>query len=94
MRIAKIIGTVTLNRWHPTLNGACLKLASPMSRDGLTTGQQPQADSIVVYDEFGSDEDCLILLSEGAEAAQPFYPELKPIDAYNAGILDEFDIPD
>mgnify|MGYP002066460784 CR=1 FL=1 len=27
-----------------------------------------------------------------AEAAQPFYPELVPIDAYNAGILDEIDL--
>jgi len=27
-------------------------------------------------------------ISEGTEAAQPFYPNLKPIDAYAAAILD------
>jgi hypothetical protein len=32
------------------------------------------------------------MLSEGPEAAQPFLPELKPVDAYNAGILDHLDI--
>ena len=30
----------------------------------------------------------LIAFSEGAEAAQPFRPELKPIDAYCSAILD------
>ena len=35
-------------------------------------------------------------MSEGREAAMPFYPEVKPIDAYNAAILDtlQFEMPD
>ena len=33
-----------------------------------------------------------IAVSEGGEAAQPFYPEMKPIDAYNAAILDSIHI--
>ena len=48
--------------------------------------------SLVVYDELGAGVGDQIMLSEGAEAAQPFYPELVPIDAYNAGILDQLDI--
>ena len=35
-----------------------------------------------------------IALSDGGEAAQPFYPHDKPIDAYNAAILDTIRIPD
>ena len=31
-------------------------------------------------------------MSEGREAAMPFYPEVKPIDAYNAAILDTFQV--
>jgi len=31
MRIMEVIGTVTLNRCHPSLEGACLKLAVPLS---------------------------------------------------------------
>ncbi|KKK54903.1 hypothetical protein LCGC14_3079970, partial [marine sediment metagenome] len=36
-----------------------------------------------------------LALSEGREAAMPFYPEVKPIDAYNAAILDtlNFEMP-
>jgi hypothetical protein len=34
----------------------------------------------------------LIAISEGAEAAQPFRPELKPVDAYCAAILDSVDL--
>lgn len=92
MRIAKVIGTVTLNRHHPSMDGATLKLAVPMTGEELKTNAEPQADTIVVYDELGAGLGDRIMLSEGAEAAQPFYPELKPLDAYNAGIIDELNL--
>ena len=34
----------------------------------------------------------LIAVSEGAEATQPFRPELKPVDAYASAILDEVNV--
>jgi ethanolamine utilization protein EutN len=46
----------------------------------------------VVYDELGAGLGSLIAVSEGREAAQPFGPEGKPIDAYNAAILDHIDL--
>jgi len=92
MRIAKVIGTVTLNRRHPSMEGATLKLAVPMTTDELKNNSEPQADTLVVFDEFGAGIGDRIMLSEGAEAAQPFYPELKPLDAYNAGTIDELSI--
>ena len=45
----------------------------------------PTADPLVVWDELGAGNGSLIALSEGAEAAQPFRPDIKPVDAYNAG---------
>lgn len=53
-------------------------------------------EEVVVYDELAAGLGSRIALSEGREAAMPFYPEVKPIDAYNAAILDTFtvDIPD
>jgi ethanolamine utilization protein EutN len=33
-----------------------------------------------------------VALSESTEAAAPFFPELKPVDAYNAAILDHLTI--
>jgi microcompartment protein CcmK/EutM len=92
MRIGKIMGTVTLNRWHPSLQGATFKLAIPLSLAELTTDIQPSAEPLVVYDELGAGEGSLIAISEGGEAAQPFLPAEKPVDAYNAAILDQIDV--
>jgi microcompartment protein CcmK/EutM len=47
---------------------------------------------VVVYDELGAGLGSQIAMSEGAEAAQPFRPEIKPIDAYNAAVLDRVDL--
>jgi ethanolamine utilization protein EutN len=88
MRIAQVIGTVTLNRAHPSFAAASLRLAIPLSRSDLSGQTRPAADSIVVYDELGSGTGARIAVSEGREAAQPFGPDMKPVDAYNAAILD------
>ena len=95
MRIAQVIGTVTLNRCHPTFDGATLKLAIPLKLDDLTNDsadELPDDDALVVWDEFGAGVGSRIMLSEGGEAAQPFKPNWKPVDAYNAGLLDTIDI--
>jgi ethanolamine utilization protein EutN len=93
MRIAEVIGTVTLNRWHPSLTGARLKLVVPLSLADLK-GQtdRPRAEDFAVFDELGAGIGSRIAVSEGREAAMPFYPDVKPIDAYNAAILDTIDI--
>jgi microcompartment protein CcmK/EutM len=91
MRIAKVVGTVTLSRCHPTFVGARLRLVVPLSLAELQ-GRQPLADELVVWDDNGSGLGSLVAISEGAEAAQPFRPDLKPVDAYAAAILDEIDV--
>ncbi len=92
MRIAEVIGTVTLNRAHPSLAGARLKLAVPLALAELTGGGRPLAGEIVVFDELGAGVGSRIAVSEGREAAMPFYPEVKPLDAYSAAILDRVHI--
>jgi ethanolamine utilization protein EutN len=92
MRIGEVIGSVTLNRAHPSLAGAVFRLAIPMTLAELAGGERPQGESIVVYDELSAGVGSRIAFSEGAEAAQPFYPEPKPIDAYNAAILDHVQV--
>jgi microcompartment protein CcmK/EutM len=91
MRIAKVIGTVTLNRFHPSFAGARLRLAVPLSLAELK-GEQPQADEMVVWDDNGAGVGSLIAVSEGAEATQPFRPDLKPVDAYASAIIDSIDL--
>lgn len=92
MRIADVIGTVTLNRCHPSFVGATLKMVVPLSLGNLTENTEPTADQLVAWDELGAGIGDRIAISEGAEAAQPFRPEIKPVDAYNAAILDRIDI--
>ncbi len=88
MRICKVIGTVTLNRWHPSMAGARYKLAVPLSLADLAGTPGTPAEELTVYDDLGAGVGHLVAVSEGREAAQPFYPNDKPIDAYNAAILD------
>jgi microcompartment protein CcmK/EutM len=90
MRIADVVGTVTLNRAHPSLLGGRFKLVAPLSWDNLAGGVEPM-EEIAVFDELGAGVGSRIAVSEGREAAMPFHPELKPIDAYNAAILDTLD---
>ncbi len=92
MRIGEVIGSVTLSRRHSSLTGAAFRLAIPLTLDELRTGKRPSGEAIVVYDDLGAGHGSRIAISEGGEAAQPFYPEDKPIDAYNAAILDDINI--
>ncbi len=92
MRIAEVIGTVTLNRVHPNLAGARLKLVVPLSLADLAGEGDKSAGEFAVFDELGAGIGSLIAVSEGREAAMPFYPEVKPVDAYNAAILDHVEI--
>jgi len=96
MRIGRVIGTVTLSRWHPSLSGASWKLVVPLTWDNLAGESAAGPGESVVFDELGAGVGNRIGMSEGREAAAPFYPDVKPIDAYNAAILDslEFDMPD
>ena len=93
MRIGEVIGTVTLGRAHPSLAGATLRLAVPLALAELAGGGTPAGEALVVYDELGAGIGSRIAISEGGEAAQPFLPEIKPVDAYNAAILDHLQVP-
>lgn len=92
MRIAEVIGNVTLAKSHPLLAGGTFVVAAPLSRDGLKDRTQERDEAFVVFDELGAGTGSLIAVSEGAEAAAPFHPEQKPIDAYNAAILDTVNV--
>jgi len=92
MRIAEVIGTVTLSRPHPSLAGFRFVLGVPLTRDELLAGAQPAGEELVIYDDLGAGDGSRIAFSESGEAAAPFYPEKKPIDAYCACLLDSLTI--
>ncbi|MCC6419674.1 MAG: EutN/CcmL family microcompartment protein [Gemmataceae bacterium] len=92
MRIAEVIGTVTLSRAHPSVSGFRWIVAVPFSLAALRDGLPPDGEDLVVYDDLGAGNDSRIGISEGGEAAVPFSPEKKPVDAYCACILDTVSI--
>ncbi|HLQ45912.1 MAG TPA: EutN/CcmL family microcompartment protein, partial [Planctomycetaceae bacterium] len=70
----------------------------PLTQEGLqniAAGKAKEAgrnEPFVIYDDLGAGSGDLIAVSEGAEAAAPFAPNLKPIDAYAAAILDAVEV--
>lgn len=92
MRIMECIGRVTLSKWDASLKGASWKLAVPLTHAGLNGDESGRAEPIVVYDELGAGHGSLMAVSESAEAAAPFHPGVKPIDAYNSAILDQLNV--
>jgi len=92
MRIALVLGTVTLSQWHPSLTGAVWRVCAPLDRQALNDLRPGAEEPFVTLDELGAGPGSLIAVSEGAEASAPFHPDVKPIDAYNAAILDTIHI--
>jgi ethanolamine utilization protein EutN len=89
MRIAEVIGTVTLSRCHPSLTGARFVIGVPFGSSALRDGQPPDGEDVVIFDNLGAGQGSRIAFSEGGEAAAPFYPVQKPVDAFCASILDQ-----
>lgn len=95
MRIGEVIGTVTLSRVHPDLAGTQWSIVAPLSLEQLIdgkTGTVGAAEEVVLYDERNAGVGEWVSFSEGAEAAMPFYPNVKPVDAYCAAILDTVEL--
>ena len=92
MRIARVIGSVTLSRAHETMVGLPLRLVEVVQ--GFDDQQQMVFDveQVVTCDLLATGEGELIAMAEGPEAAQPFRPEIKPVDANSAAILDSLEV--
>lgn len=92
MRIAEVIGRVTLSRQHPNLKGGRYLVALPMPLNALLEDAPERGEEVIVYDNLGASPGDLIGLSEGREAANPFGKVKTPIDAYCACLLDQLSL--
>ncbi len=92
MRIAEVIGRVTLSRMHPALRSARYVIALPMPRAALVDGSAARGEDVIAYDPLSAGPGALIGLSEGREAANPFGKNKTPVDAYCACLLDQIDV--
>ena len=88
MRIAEVIGTVTLSRCHPSLESYRWIIGVPYGLKALKNGSAPDGEDFVILDELGAGQGQKIGVSEGVEAMMPFFPNKKPLDAYCACLLD------
>jgi ethanolamine utilization protein EutN len=94
MRVAEVIGNVTLSRVHPSLVGARWVVVVPCSLVALAAGGPGDGEDLVAVDPLGAGTGSRIALTEGVEAAAPYHPEKKPVDAYCACILDKIAVSD
>lgn len=92
MRIAEVIGRITLSRSHPNLRSGRLLIALPMTRAALKDDSTQRGECVIAFDSLGAGTGSRIGLSEGREAANPFGKERVPIDAYCACIIDQIDV--
>jgi len=92
VRIAEVIGRVTLSRSHPSLKGARFAIALPMPAEALLEDSPKRGEEVITYDNLGASPGALIGLSEGREAANPFGKTKIPIDAYCACLIDRINL--
>lgn len=92
MRIGFVRGHVVLNSAVPSLRGVRLAIVEPVSadnlaaRNGLGGGKQ-----LVAVDQLAAAEGQMVAFTEGSEAANPYWPNRVPVDAYCALIVQSID---
>ena len=93
MRLGIVRGHVVLNPAVEAYQGRTLVVLEPISmenlkaKNGLGGGK-----SLVAIDELGAAEGQIVAFTEGREAANPFWPDSVPVDAYCAMIADSIDV--
>ncbi len=92
MRIAHVIGKVTLNHQDPAFKGGRWLIVNPLDAGQLNDAcaERPTLTpqfSPVIYDNLGAGEGDIIGFVEGAEATAPFDREI-PIDAICVAIFE------
>jgi microcompartment protein CcmK/EutM len=92
MKIARTIGTVTLSRFHPAMEAAQLRCVEIVESIDQIDDQPLGGDTVVAWDLCSSGIGDLVALAEGPESAQPFRPDIKPLDASIVALLDQVDL--
>jgi len=89
MRLAYVRGHVTLSPAVPELLGLTLVVLEPVTmsnlvaKNGLGGGK-----TLVAVDALGAAKGQMVAFTEGAEAANPYWPNRVPVDAYCTLIVD------
>jgi microcompartment protein CcmK/EutM len=93
MRLGIVRGHVVLNPSVESFAGRTLAVVEPVTmenlraRNGLGGGK-----ALIAVDELGAADGQMVAFTEGSEAANPFWPDRVPVDAYCALIVDSIDV--
>ena len=83
MRFGVVQGRVVLGAPCPEIAGVVLLIVEPVTSENLKVGtKKGGGKALVAADQLGAHEGQLVGFVEGREAANPFWPENVPIDAY------------
>lgn len=93
MRLGIVRGHVTLNLAVEAFRGKTLVVLEPVTmenlraRNGLGGGK-----SLVAIDTLGAAKGQMVAFTEGREAANPYWPDAVPVDAFCSLIVDSISI--
>lgn len=92
MRIAQVIGRVTLNVQDPSFKGGRWLMCNPVDAGHFNTActtppPLSKEFTLTVFDDLGAGEGDIVGIVEGAEATAPFDYDI-PIDAITVAIFD------
>ncbi len=93
MRLGIVRGHLVLNPAVESYRGKTLVVLEPVTmenlraKNGLGGGK-----ALIAIDALGAAKGQLVAFTEGREAANPFWPDAVPVDAYCSMIVDSIDV--
>jgi microcompartment protein CcmK/EutM len=93
MRLGIVRGHVVLNSAVAAFRGKTLVILEPVTMENLRAGNGlGGGKSLVAIDALGAAKEQMVAFTEGREAANPFWPNAVPVDAYCSLIVDSINI--
>ncbi len=93
MRLGIVRGHVVLNPAVEAFRGKTLVVLEPVTMDNLRANNGlGGGKSLVAIDPLGAAKGQMVAFTEGREAANPYWPESVPVDAYCSLIVDSINI--
>ena len=89
MRLGYVRGHVVLNQCVESLRGTRLLIVEPVTGENLSAGNGlGGGKALIVADQLAPALGQMVGFVEGREAANPYWPESTPVDAYCALIVE------
>jgi microcompartment protein CcmK/EutM len=93
MRLGIVRGHITLTPAVASYSARTLAILEPVTMENLRAKNgHGGGKALIAVDELGAATGQMVAFTEGREAANPFYPDPVPVDAYLALIVDSVDV--